>query len=387
MCHPNALIYRKGMVIIMKHLFEKKTFLTMIAIIMLAGVFMLGNTAKVSAATRKCHTINNYNTRVYSNTALTRGMGWIYPSDECYVSLVTGRYSKVSYPTARGRRTGYISTSAILTATGGDTYTSKGKFNTYMRDGGSYYGYVAVGDRVMVLGSKGNYIQIKYPVSGGYKYAFATASDVNTYVLSQSNAAIDNDTSISSDVTTPNGTVQQNIYNLAQASVGTNGRIYQRWYGAGSLTPYCAMYATYIARTAMANAGYSTPQINAIVPKYASTSLWAKYYMNKGRYYSFASWYNHTTGVKAVANTSTASYTPQVGDLAAIDNYGDITPDHTGIVIAVNGNSLTMAEGNTGSGTNATRTVKIYTYYRSASHWYRADYSRAHVIGFANPGY
>lgn len=367
----------------MKQLFEKKMIFTVFTVIMLVGGVLLGNDRTAGAAVRKCYTINNYNTRVYSNTALTRTMGWIYPSDECYVYLVTGKYSKVSYPTARGRRSGYISTSSILTATGGTTYTSQGKFSTYKRVGGACYGYVAAGDKVMILGSKGNYIQIKYPVSGGYKYAFSLKSDVNTYLLSGQNG----DTGSSNAATMLNGTLQQNIFNLAQASVGTNGRTYQKWYGANSETPYCAMYATYIAQKAMESSGYTAAQIKSIVPKYASTSLWAKYYMNRGRYHSFASWYNSTTAVRATANAAAGVYMPQIGDLAAIDNYGDITPDHTGIVVAVNGNSLTMAEGNTGSGTNATRTVKIYTYYRATSYWYRADYSRAHVVGFANPGY
>jgi hypothetical protein len=143
----------------------------------------------------------------------------------------------------------------------------------------------------------------------------------------------------------------------------------------------------YIARNAMANAGYSSSQINTIMPKYASTSLWAQYYNSKGRFYSFASWYNSDKKVRMYKNSSTSSYSPKVGDLAAIDNSGDIAPDHTGIVIAVNGNSLTMAEGNTGAGTNATRKVKIYTYYKSGSYWYRTDDTRSHAIGFANPAY
>ena len=137
----------------------------------------------------------------------------------------------------------------------------------------------------------------------------------------------------------------------------------------------------------MANAGYSNSKINSIVPKYASTSLWAKDYNALGRYHSFASWYNSGTGVSMNKNSTVNDYTPNVGDFAAIDNDEDITPDHTGIVIAVNGNSLTMAEGNTGIGTNATRKVKIYTYYTSSSYWNRSDFKRAHIMGFTNPAY
>lgn len=367
---------------------RNKIFSIAVAFSMVVGI-MTGlklNSSTSGAATRKCYTINTYNTRVYSNTALTRGYGWIYPTDQVTVILVTGRYSKVSYPAGNRTKTGYIPTSAILTATGGTTYTSRGRFNTYKRDGGSYYGYVASGDNVMVLGNRGNYTQIKYPVSGGYKYAFALSSDVGINLKSTQQADSSN-TTFNQTVSAVSGDVKQNIYNLAQNSVGTNGRFYQKWYGVNYATPYCAIYAVYIARTAMANAGYSTASINLIVPKYASTSLWAEYYNNLGRYYSFASWYNSGTKVSMNKNINVDNYTPNVGDLAAIDNSGDITPDHTGIVIAVNGNSLTMAEGNTGYGTNATRKVKIYTYYKSGSYWYRSDYSRAHAIGFANPEY
>ena len=358
------------------------------ALIILAGSFIAGtNTKKAGAATRKCYTINTSNTRVYSNTALTRGYGWIYATDEIKVITVTGKYSKVTYPIAKNRtKTGYIATNRILTATGGSTYKSNGRFNTYRRNGGKYYGYVAKNDNVMILGTKGNYTQIKYPVSGGYKYAFALSSDVENNLKSKQQSTVSQNPQIQQP-SAPNGNVQQNIYNLAVTSVGTAGRFYQKWYGASYLTPYCVIYADYIARTAMANAGYSNSKINSIVPKYASTSLWAKDYNALGRYHSFASWYNSGTGVSMNKNSTVNDYTPNVGDFAAIDNDEDITPDHTGIVIAVNGNSLTMAEGNTGIGTNATRKVKIYTYYKSSSYWYRSDFKRAHIMGFANPAY
>ena len=88
-------------------------------------------------------------------------------------------------------------------------------------------------------------------------------------------------------------------------------------------------------------------------------------------------------------NTTISSYTPQVGDLVAIDNDGAIAsgPDHTGIVISVNNDRIVLAEGNTGSGTNATRTVTTHTYYKGRPYWYRLDYSKAKIVGFATPAY
>ena len=126
------------------------------ACLLFAALFLFGsiNGSKAQAASRKCYSIRTGNTRVYSNTGLSRGIGWIYDSDQISVLNVTRSWSQDSYPISRGRtKTGYIATSAILTATGGSTYTSRGKFNTYRRPGGSYYGYVAANDRVMILGN------------------------------------------------------------------------------------------------------------------------------------------------------------------------------------------------------------------------------------------
>ncbi|MDO4337277.1 MAG: M23 family metallopeptidase [Eubacteriales bacterium] len=136
-----------------------------------------------SASTRKCYTITSGNTAVYSNMALTNKYGTIYGSDEIIVITVTDRYTKVTYPISGGRtKTGYIKTGAILTGTTGPSYTAKGKITTYRRPGGYAYGYVSSGDRVTVLGTYGNYVQIKYPVSFGYKYGFITKENANRYI-------------------------------------------------------------------------------------------------------------------------------------------------------------------------------------------------------------
>lgn len=147
----------------------------LITLSIMMAVILIPVTA--NAATRKTYTILSSNTRVYSNTALTKGMGWIYGSDEIYVDAVYSRYCKVTYPVAKGTRTGYISTSAILTRTTGVNYKAKGRVTAYRRPGGAVYGSIYANDTVLVLGTSGNYTQVKYPVSGGYKYAFVTTSD------------------------------------------------------------------------------------------------------------------------------------------------------------------------------------------------------------------
>ena len=164
------------------------------------GLFISGS-VQAKAAT-KCYTIGNANVQVYSNTGLSRKYGTIYPSDEIIVHTVTDRYCKVTYPIARGTKTGYISTGKILTRTMGSSYVSRAQITTYRRVGGSSYGYIAKGDSVKVLGTSGSYTQVKYPVSGGYKYAFIKTSELNTYVLPAGGSASGG---VSSSVV-PNGT-------------------------------------------------------------------------------------------------------------------------------------------------------------------------------------
>lgn len=135
-----------------------------------------------AASTRKCYLIENKNITAYNNSGLTTYKGTIYGSDEIIVLSVTDRYSYVSYPTRSGRKNAYIPTSAILTRTSGSTYTARARITTYRRPGGWTYGYISRGDQVKVLGTYGNYTQVKYPVSGGYKYGFVTTSNADAYI-------------------------------------------------------------------------------------------------------------------------------------------------------------------------------------------------------------
>ena len=60
-----------------------------LALIILAGSFAIGtNVKKAGAATRKCYTINTSNTRVYSNTGLTRGY---YGNRKIFQGIISGR--------------------------------------------------------------------------------------------------------------------------------------------------------------------------------------------------------------------------------------------------------------------------------------------------------
>jgi hypothetical protein len=165
----------------------------------LALSIVLGSSATMqtyaAGTTTKTYTINTGNTVVYSNTGLTKKYGTIYASDEITVISITSTYTKVSYPVSRGTKTGYIKTSSILSATGGNTYTARAKITAYKRPGGASYGYIAKNDKVVVLGTKGNYVQLRYPVSGGYKFAWVSKKDANNYIYQ-----IDTGTTTEADV-------------------------------------------------------------------------------------------------------------------------------------------------------------------------------------------
>lgn len=187
----------------------KKGFITkiglakMIFVIALIAGFSFGHSVKASAAV-KCYTIGTSNVQVYSNTGLTNRYGVIYPTDEIIVNKVTDRYCRVTYPVARGTKTGYIHTGRILTRTIGNSYVSRAKITTYRRAANNLsYGYIAKGDSVKVLGTEGNYTQVKYPVSGGYKYAFVKTADADAYILPSG--------------TTNSGGVSNGIYKLVSA--------------------------------------------------------------------------------------------------------------------------------------------------------------------------
>lgn len=144
-----------------------------------------------AAVTVKGYTIATSNTRVYSNPGLTIGKGWIYPSDEVILNKITNSYCYVTYPiNGGGTKSGYIATSTMLLSTNSISKTATAKITTYRRDNSSQsYGYVSKGDSVLILGTRGNYTQIRYPVSGGYKFAFISTTNANRYLVSNSSGS------------------------------------------------------------------------------------------------------------------------------------------------------------------------------------------------------
>lgn len=160
-----------------------------------------------AASTRKCHLIGTSNETGYSDKTLTQEYGTIFPSDELIVHTVTSSYSKVTWPVQNGKtKTGYIKTSAILLATEGETrYTIKDTTTYQHYTGSPSYGTTTVGDTCIVLGTYGDYTQIKYNVKGGYKYAFIKTSDANNNLSKTKNGGNNESYSISGNILTVNG--------------------------------------------------------------------------------------------------------------------------------------------------------------------------------------
>jgi hypothetical protein len=177
-------------------------------------------------AAQKGYTIQNSSTRVYSNTALTKYYGTIFSTDEITIQYITSSYIKVTYSISGGKtKTGYISRSALLTATSGKVYTAKSRATTYKRPGGASYGYVASGDTVLVLGTSGCYTQIRYNVSGGYKYAFVTTSDLNSKIIGNTN----NYSTISAGTYTFTSAVKSNMVMDVSGGGSANGTNIALW--------------------------------------------------------------------------------------------------------------------------------------------------------------
>lgn len=176
-------------------------------IVMVLFFMVMGLCLPVSAnASEKAYSISTGNTRVYSDTGLTNGYGTIFDSDEVNIDEVSGDYLRVTYPTSKGSKSGYVPAWTFMTKTGGwESGTARAKVTTYKRPGGASYGYISAGDYVDILGTSGDYTQVRYPVSNGHKYAFVSTADCNNHIYSVPVPVVSYDKAYI--VTTPSGLI------------------------------------------------------------------------------------------------------------------------------------------------------------------------------------
>lgn len=137
--------------------------------------------ASAAGSTRLCYLIDDCNQTVYKDKNFSTRYGTVFPTDEIRVISVTDAYCVISYRVPRGWKTGYVPTKCILLNTTGSRVKATKKIPTFRRPGAATYGYVSEGDVITILGyTNSGYIQIKYPVSRGYKYAFIKADDLGS---------------------------------------------------------------------------------------------------------------------------------------------------------------------------------------------------------------
>lgn len=261
----------------------------------------------------KAYTISSGNTRTYSDSKLTKPTGWIYGSDEIWISAVGsnayGQYvAKGSYPTSSGRKTAWFLYSAITVANPypSEKGTATTGMVTYRRPGGAKAGSISKGDTVYKLGTKDSYTNVLYNIGSvsnpsGWRYAWIPSSNYNYYINTGNNntktyTGYVNTSSISlvlrktasssgTKLTTmPKGSTVTVLDNKAQ----TNGFYHVTYSG---ITGYAsAQYITFTKPPVETNVLVSSAEISSAASKYgistnsnaykALLSINTKYYGN-----------------------------------------------------------------------------------------------------------
>lgn len=154
----------------------------------------------------KVYTIKTSDTICYtSNTLKTRGSAtygasktaYISGSDELYVNKIgknsDGKYyAYVSYPVGAKRLMAYIPLSAITANNGKHTKTyATGKVYTSIRAGksASKSTYIEKGDVVYLISTSGNWYQVFYPTSTGWRLGWITKANYNKYCNSKNSSS------------------------------------------------------------------------------------------------------------------------------------------------------------------------------------------------------
>jgi len=153
------------------------------------------NYAKVPVSSNKpiiCYTLNSSGkVYAYTSAALTKKAGGYIAcsTDECRILQVYGNAVQVKYPVSKGTKTAWFERSAFTNCNIADnlvkTWKQTSKIIVYRRsDGKVSFGSISAGDTCYELSTSGNYTQIVYPVSGGYKMGWIRTGNIATTKLS-----------------------------------------------------------------------------------------------------------------------------------------------------------------------------------------------------------
>ena len=124
---------------------------------------------------------------VYQDIDSNPGYGKIFVDDECTINDVySNGWVNVTYPVFGGTKTGYVPLSVFVPnsiSVYGDIASKQ--ITSYRKsDMANSYGYADRGDNLVIVGKMDGKIQMIYPVSSGYKLAWAYESDFSRMLSS-----------------------------------------------------------------------------------------------------------------------------------------------------------------------------------------------------------
>jgi len=124
-------------------------------------------------------------TPAYGSKSTSNRIGTIYAADELYVYSISGSWAYLSYPTSSGRKNAYVPLTTITsaTATSFTSTTARATVTTYRRASiAASLGSISTGDTVLKIAASGSYVQVLYPISGGYKLGWVTKANYDSYI-------------------------------------------------------------------------------------------------------------------------------------------------------------------------------------------------------------
>jgi len=131
------------------------------------------------------YTISTGNdTPSYGSQNTSSKIGTIYASDDLRVFRIEGAWVYLDYPVTGGRKEAWVQLSAITANNWTHVAsTARAQVTTYRRSStANSYGYVSPGDAVTAIAAGNGFVQLIYPISGGYKMGWVTQANYDAYI-------------------------------------------------------------------------------------------------------------------------------------------------------------------------------------------------------------
>ena len=139
---------------------------------------VLSGTAFAAEAKTKCYAVDKSNLNVFSSATSKTSSGILDPSKELSVLKLSsnGKRAKVEYSIDGSVKKGWILVSAIMPSQDGHSCNLESSIDAFKMPKGDPYGRIAKGKRVLVLGSKSGYKQIRFKSGSVYKLAWVKSA-------------------------------------------------------------------------------------------------------------------------------------------------------------------------------------------------------------------